>query len=285
MQRILDFFCVGTEQTVTAAKVGMEIETQFLDSQGQPVKPQDTREILSRATLAPDFCELKLELGCHNFELNIKPHKNPYVLISKAKEALGWLYKIAESLGYYPVFEPAPLMHKAGELLFLADRRDELWVKLDGRLALEYLCRCSSVQFIIDVNPADAIGWINRLWQSRAHEYDYAKNDWLWRRYIAESLFGYQSDRYAGPSRFESFKDYAQKLAEHVVVMHKGRPCRQSIEQIKNLDINLFLRSVWWHYRLRRYGEMLALEIRPFSRRSDESFYYIWRYLANILRI
>lgn len=31
----------------------------------------------------------------------------------------------------------------------------------------------------------------------------------------------------------------------------------------------LFLRSVWWHYRLRRYGNTLAVECRPFARRED----------------
>ena len=47
--------------------------------------------------------------------------------------------------------------------------------------------------------------------------------------------------------------------------------------------IDLFLRSVWWHYRLRRYGDTLALETRPFARRGDEALNHTGRRIQQAL--
>jgi hypothetical protein len=33
--------------------------------------------------------------------------------------------------------------------------------------------------------------------------------------------------------------------------------------------LTLFLRSIWWYFRLRRYGPQLCVEVRPLPRLSD----------------
>jgi len=285
MNRITNFLFGGTGRTETAAKLGIEIETQFLDSDGQPILSEETLAILASVEGKPDYCELKLELGRHNLELNIKPQKDFATLWPTVCESLGWLHNLCATCGYFAAHEPAPLINYTGELLLVAEERDQIWVDLDGKQALEKLCRCSSVQFTIDVNPEDAICWINKMWAAKVHRYDYTQNDFLWQRYIAESSFGYRADRYGGPNGFMDLDDYVRRLAQNEVVMHQGQSCRKMVGDVEKLDVNLFLRSVWWHYRLRRYSNNLAIEIRPFSRRTDEDILAKWLYLADILGI
>ena len=55
-------------------------------------------------------------------------------------------------------------------------------------------------------------------------------------------------------------------------------------EEAGDYDIPLFIRSVWWHFRLKRYGNRLCLEIRPFARRSDEHIREQWLALYSILK-
>jgi hypothetical protein len=285
MNRLWQHFVYGTERTRTLSNVGIEIETQFLDEQGLPIPPAKTLVILEGNLRRPDYCDLKLELGAHNLELNIRPQKDFESLWPKVQESLGWLYALCAEHGFYPAHEPAPLFSYRGNLLLVADERDELWVGIDGRKALEYLCRCSSVQFTIDVAPSEATEIINKLWEFEVHKLDYSQNDILWRNYINHSSYDYRQDRYAGPAGFDSLYHYAYELHLHDVVMHQCKPRTATcVRDVSNLDIDLFLRSVWWHYRLRRYGSTLALEIRPFARRTDEDILVKWKQLAEILK-
>jgi hypothetical protein len=170
-------------------------------------------------------------------------------------------------------------------LLWVQEERDEVWVQLDGRTALEHLCRCSSVQFTVNVNPYDAVYILNKLWKSRLHERDYVPNNNKWIQYMNSSVAKYLPDRYGGPCEFENMQDYVNQLTKHDVVMHKGNPIRKNVEYVADLNIDLFLRSVWWHYRLRRYGSTLAIEMRPFARRHDDDFQTLWKEIARVIGV
>lgn len=280
MNRLLEHFTNGTGCTGSGASVGIEIETQFANADGEPISTTQTDALLGAEIPG---CSVKLELGRQMIELNVAPESNFNLLWGKTRRSLDELYAVARRLGCVPVFAPTPFANWSDPLLYVQEERDAVWVALDGEWALEHLCRCSSVQFTIDVNPTDAIGWINRLWQARFHEGEYTGNDVLWRRYIAESHFGYRSDRYGGPEGFEDLGNYVAHLAEHKVVMHQGTPCRKSIADVLDLNIDLFLRSIWWHYRLRRYGDSLTIEIRPFPREEDEEIPRQWVRVADVL--
>ena len=171
-------------------------------------------------------------------------------------------------------------MQWEGDLLWVQEERDAIWVDLDGRPALEELCRCSSVQFTVSVNPTEAIGVLNRLHAAQLHLYDYAPNHQRWLNYIAQSTAGYREDRYGDPGLFLDLQHYVARLSQHEVVMHQGQPIGRPITKVADADIELFLRSIWWHYRLRRYDHTLAVEIRPFARRKDEGFSQLWRLVA-----
>ena len=134
----------------------------------------------------------------------------------------------------------------------------------------------------MDVNPRNAIEILNTLSQNGIHEFDYEPNDRRWQRYIAMSRAGYAPDRYAGPLGFDDLTNYATKLARHHVVIHQGQPVRRRIYELPKPNVELFLRSVWWHYRLRRYLNTLTVEIRPFARRGDDRIERYWQEVAPI---
>ncbi len=243
---LLDYFTHGTEATKTGAKIGCEIETDFVTEEGIPIDAGVTKILLNTTTNRPSWCQQKLELGRQKIELAISSQVSTKLLLEKAYTALEWLYGLARLNGAFPRFEP-DITYK-NDLLLIVEQRDAIWVELDGQKSLEQLCRCSSVQFTIDVNPADAIDMINSLWLAKLHELDYASNDGRWKAYIKQSTTDYLTDRYGGPEGFENLNHYVTELQRHVVVTHKGQLCHLPIIRVENPDIELFLRSVWWQY-------------------------------------
>jgi len=93
--------------------------------------------------------------------------------------------------------------------------------------------------------------------------------DAVWKRYIVDSSAKYLSNRYGGPLAFESLEDYCQALARHDVVQGTRLV---PFQDVSNLEVSLYLRSIWWHFRLKRYGNALCIEVRPMARRADEQF-------------
>ncbi len=279
-QVIYDFFTKGTQATQTGGQIGMEIETDFVLEDG--VTP--ITEGVSRAILAAEAVpwEPKLELGRQKIEIAIPPQLSSAELFEQANEGLEWLYGRARSFGAFPKLEPD--FNFEGNLLWVQEERDALWVNLDGQDALEELTRCSSIQFTMDVNPRDAISIINTLISADCR-IDYQTNDRRWLNYISRSVANYSPDRYRGPQGFESMGNYVDELAKQDILMYKGEPVRLSPEQTPDLDVNLFLRSVWWDYRLRRYGNNLTIEMRPFGRCRDEQMSEVWNQVAQTIGV
>ena len=285
--KLVRYLTEGTQETKTAASIGLEVETDYLNRQGQPPTEEQARLILATTDKRPKGCSHKLELGRQKFEVSVAPQPTFALAYEATPEALDWLNAVVLSFsGGYPQYAPEVSFEACpGNLLFVQEERDEVWVNLDGRRALEELTRCSSVQYTISVSPKEAIVLLNHLQAAKVHEWDYAANHRRWLNYIQLSAAGYPLDRYGGSESFESLAEYCGKLAQYPVVMHQGQPMRQHVDAVVDLNTDLFLRSVWWHYRLRRYDEILALEIRPFARRSDEAIRQTWERLAHVLEI
>lgn len=270
----------GTERTRSGGQVGIEIETDFVTESGDPIDIETSRAILQERAGRPDGCQHQLELGRQKIELAVGPCTDIAELLERTRRGLTWLYGVAGRHGALPRY--APDFACDDSLLLIGNERDRLWSEIDGNEALEALCRCSSVQFTVDVHPGDAIHWINALWSAGLQSRDYAWNDGCWRRYLARSRAAHAPSRYAGPQGFESIADYAEQLVRHPVLMHAGtRVCAPFGEH----DLDLYLRSSWWHYRLRRFADTLALEIRPIARRSDDALSGQWRRVANVLGV
>ncbi len=276
--KLFRYFTDGTQNTVTGQRVGMEIETSFVDQYGRPITVEQSRAILARgADYRPSYANVKRELGQQMLELNLDPQRSRDDLFGTMYEGLYWLYGIAAEYGAFPLtqpdFDPA-----SGLLVTAEDPRDDLWLQMDGRGPLEQLTRCSSVQFTVDVNPEDAIPFLNN---ARGVSAQYRANNMRWEQYIAGSRANYRADRYKGPSNFADMGDYVRQLTQNNVVMEQGRAHNEPIENFEDFDRDLFLRSVWWGNRLRRYGDTLAVEMRQFGRCPDENIPNIWADVAS----
>ena len=160
---LLEYFNRETHDTITGQFVGIEVETDFVDSvTSRPISADVSRSIQSETAFGAVGFAVQGELGRQKIELAIEPHDSPDALIDTTMTALQSLYESAARYGARPRFEPE--MKTSASLLAPYDHRDRLWSQTDGQEALEDLCRCSSVQFTVDVNPNDSIDVINALW-------------------------------------------------------------------------------------------------------------------------
>ncbi len=284
MQRLISYFMDGiTSQTLQT--VGAEIETQFVDKNGQAIQTQTSQEIFGllvengwkvdarKSNLLTTIADqngnkIFYELGRHNMEVSTIASTQSNIL-NVVRSCLAQLYDAAHRVGAKPHF--APILDGNEDLLVIPDERDAIWLELDGRDALAPLARTSSVQFTISVAPQEAVEILNRFGERINSFLSDFPQDAVWKRYIVESFVRYLPDRYGGPLHFESLNDYCRALAQHDVVQGAHLV---PYKEVANLDIPLYLRSIWWHFRLKRYGNVLCVEVRPMARRTDDQFQF-----------
>lgn len=282
MQKLINYFTDGiTSQTLQT--VGAEVETQFVDKDGKAVQTQTSQQMLDYlaengwtvdcrkgnliTTLVDrDGNKIFYELGRHNMEVSTVA-STPACVLDVTRKCLAQLYESASKVGAQPFF--APILFGDEDLLVIPDERDAIWLELDGRDALAPLARTSSVQFTISVSPQEAMGILNKFGEYIGSFLVDFPQDAVWKRYIVDSSAKYLSNRYGGPLAFESLEDYCQALARHDVVQGVRLV---PFQDVSNLEVSLYLRSIWWHFRLKRYGNALCIEVRPMARRADEQF-------------
>jgi hypothetical protein len=279
---LLSYFRDGIEKSKKT--IGMEVETSFLSIKNdKPASVEESQNIF--ITLLKDGWQIEQRKGClisaikdvsgnkilyelgrQNIEVSTIPSTASGV-IKIARKVLVQLYEAATRNGLTPIFEP--ILASNEDLLVIPDQRDLNWIRLDGREALIPLAKISAVQFTVEIEQKLAINLLNQL-GSKIDTFlaDYPQ-DKVWQKYIQSSNAGYQSLRYGGPLHFKSFPDYCERLLEHDVVQGSRLVPYSNVGEI---DIPLFLRSIWWYFRLRRYGNRLCIEVRPFPRREDELF-------------
>lgn len=294
MKKLVSYFS-NDVSSVDFGSIGMEVETQFLTGAGDPISV-DTSQKMFRGLVENNWkikttkgklitCiedakgnTFSYELGRHNIELS-GASTRIYDVLENSNRCLGQLYLVGEKLGAYPMFEPVLRLEE--DLLVIPDERDAVWLGLDGRSALAPLARTSSIQFTIAVSVDNSIKFLNKLGEN----IDWFLKDYpqeiVWRKYIQDSLAGYREDRYGGPLVFDSIEDYCEKLTKQDVVSGaKLIP----YNLIDDLDVPLFLRSIWWYFRLKRYGDSLCIEVRPMPRRDDSTFGWYLNKALEILR-
>ncbi len=283
MQRLLKYFSDEIADCSIADSVGIEVETAFVDIEsGEPVSIGQSQKLLRMLADKPSWkitqrknqliteisddhgSKLLYELGRQNIEFAGAPRTQETV-IDSAQEVLTSLIEAGASIGIKPNYKP--ILETNENLLVIPDERDAIWLELDGREALELLARISAVQFTVSVPLPEAILCLNKLGakiDTFLKDYPQEEN---WRRYIRESKAGYHPLRYGGPIFFESLEDYCFRLASHEVV---SGPRLIPYGIADELNIPLFLRSVWWYFRLKRYGNALCIEVRPLPRLGDD---------------
>lgn len=282
MQKLIGYFTDGiTSQTLQT--VGAEVETQFVGEDGKAIQTKTSQQMLGCLTengwlvdcrkgnlittlVDQDGNKIFYELGRHNMEVSTVA-STPACVLDVTRECLAQLYESARKVGAQPLF--APILFGDEDLLVIPDERDAIWLELDGRDALAPLARTSSVQFTISVSPQEALGILNKFGKHISSFLADFPQDAVWKRYIVDSSAKYLSNRYGGPLAFESLEDYCRALARHDVVQGVRLV---PFQDVSNLEVSLYLRSIWWHFRLKRYGNALCIEVRPMARRSDEQF-------------
>lgn len=298
IDRLLHYFTEDLDTYPFADTVGAEVETQFVNAgTAEPVSLETSQRIFEGmidrgwqvATRKGSFVtelvhgdgdRLLYELGRHNLELSLAPQR-PDQVASYANRKLDDLCAAAAMVGALP-WEQS-ILPGTEDLLAIPDERDAAWLELDGREALKPLARTSSVQFVIDVPLEEALEVVNRLGKNLGYFLAEYPQEAVWRQYIKHSKAPYRGDRYGGPTRFQDFvhyplRSYCNALLEHDVIVN-GQLVPQ--QKAGDYDITLFLRSIWWYFRLRRYGRRLCVEVRPLPRRHN---YAIATQLAMVLR-
>jgi hypothetical protein len=191
------------------------------------------------------------------------------------------LYLASRVCCAYPLFKP--IIDSTEDLLVIADERDVEWLQLDGRKHLAPLAKTASVQFTVETRgPEHAIFLLRKLASNSSqflcrNPYDQEK---IWRTYIRNSDAGYKESRY-GVVIPETIEQYVDMLAEHDVVMD-GRLVPFAQAEQENID--LFLRSIWWNFRLRRYNDRLCIEVRTLARRKDAQIFKDFKTLMSIIQ-
>ncbi len=292
----LEEYFLSTRNTVGITdSIGAEVETQFISSNGLPASLEQTQKLFSifvdssgwkvdtfrgqliTGVVSSHGTKIFYELGRHNLEVATIPYDNKENLILSLNGVLEQLYSRAYKCGIYPYF--GPILQGNEDALVVPDERDKTWVKLDGRKVLNTLAYISSVQFTFSVSADKSIGILNKLNAHRDIFLEEFPQDEIWKEYIIDSSAGYEESRYGGPVFFEDMADYCRTLDEYKIV--SGESLIQS-KQMDNADISLFLRSIWWYFRLKRYGDTLCIEVRIFARKSDGQ---IEKQLDSILNI
>lgn len=292
MRKLISYFTDGIKSH-TLETVGAEVETQFVDGNNEPISIQTSQQILSRlakngwgvtcrkgylitALADQNGNRIFYELGRHNIEVATAV-STPESVIDTVQQCLNQVYEAGSMTGAHPYF--APILDGSEDLLVIPDERDATWLELDGRAALAPLARTSSVQFTVSVSLSEAVSILNKLGQRIGAFMDDFPQDRVWKKYIRDSSAGYRSDRYGSQDAFESLDDYCRALVRHDVV--QGVRLTPFLN-VPDVDIPLYLRSIWWHFRLKRYDDALCIEVRPMARRVDSQFH---RQLEKILDI
>lgn len=286
VQDLVEFFTKGVDANPERT-IGIEVETHFVEPEYRmvsyaPAALSEVRRAFLRLGEFPgwtfdeeslslvthdDGSRVLFELGRQNIELAMAPVR-PDVAIETMLGHLDQVRYVMAEKGLEALSGPI-LENFYGakcDLLAVPDSRDTTWVNLDGRDALNLLARCASVQFTLSVSPEKAIQVLNRLNGVRGQLLQEYPQDAYWKKYIKDSHAPYELNRYGGPDHYDSIEDYCIQLSRHAVV--SGNTLVE-FSDFNNLDIPLYLRSIWWHFRLKRYNNVLCIECRPFPRLAD----------------
>lgn len=280
MKNLIQYFSEGVISN-TLQTIGSEVETQFVSLDGSPITLETSQCIFrylsqhgwkatqQKANLITGLTDcygntFNYELGRHNIEFgSFATNTNSVIDITLSN--LQILYNAAEKFGAFPLF--GPILQSNENLLAIPDERDAIWLQLDGKEALLPMATTSSVQFTFSASLTDAVPILNNFGRNISSFLEDYPQESIWRKYITGSKAGYKEDRYGGPLIFDSLKNYCWQLGQHDVVQGANLV---PFGKVENLDIPLFLRSIWWYFRLKRYGDSLCIEVRPMPRGADE---------------
>lgn len=304
MKRLKKYFENANVCRPNERKADIETESLFVDIKSEkPISLDQSRNIMENLTntgygvsekkngqiakVEKNGVIIFYELGWNNFEIITPP-----VSLKQIDALIDINNKALEDLRLSGRFAGAKMLNSSwdGSLsntLAIPDKRDEIWLDLDGP-SLYGLGHIASIHYSIDlISIEEGMGWIKIL-----NGY-FKKTGWppkdnfsIWKNYINGSYAKYEKNRYGQPP--DNFEIYCKRLASYKVVMNRSGGALSianpplPFSKTKDIDIDLFLRSVWWWSRLRVRSGNLALEIRDIPRPlgTEASFWTIQNLLA-----
>ncbi len=309
-QRLVDFFLSADCCSADDRMMGVEVETLFVDRNGVPINRYILQDVFGEMAKSSQWSiakmagglitalvhrngwSLTVDLGCNDLELTSRPYHFKAFPWTEQEQILEDIYEFAQKFGVSPL-KASYDGHEDVDTLMVPDDRDRAWIDLDGQENLIPIGHIASVNYNIDLSSVDeGMHWINILRDgyhqplvghhtSLMHEHDQ-----IWRRYIRESRANYQEWRY-GHMAGNTFELYCWWLSTINVVMQRDvngklSPCKPAkpLFMTEDVDIDLFLRSVWLYDRLRVRNGRLALEIRNVPRGSDALILSEWEVIA-----
>lgn len=295
------FFTEGISPSASE-DIGLEVETIYVDESGQPAHAGVTQAILRRmiernnrwsvtetgfyagekriaSIMDTHGNKIVFEIGVSNLEVVTQVAK-PNLTIETACEILQQLEQAAAIDG---TCRPhlGPIVYPKKSVLAPMSEREKNFLNLDGHDVTNMMACTACVQFTIQVTPKNAVRILERLHAKLPDFLARYPQETIWRRYVRESKAGYLESRYGGPTGFDSIADYCGRLAEHRVLTETGL---LPWDELSALDVAMFVKSVWWYFRLKRYGNQLCLEIRPLKRGTDDEIASQWSFVENIVR-
>lgn len=300
MNSLAEHFRRALTCTPKQRKIGLEVESLVVQKDGRPItvgesqgimhvlvacgwkiveEKTTTGEIMPERLIVRIECEgfaIIYELGWNNFELMtpVFAVSEAHTLLAQTRQHLEAFAAAVTSLGLEVLYKPYD-GHGDMNTLMLPDERDQIWIALDGDV-LTVLGHIASVHLNIDIcsveeGMAFARGFLE-LCEKRS--WPAPESAPLWARYLAESLAGYDHDRYGPPPLM--FEAYCKRLAQMPVVMHRTDARllipdpQRPFSEMENVDLDLFHRSVWWRARFRVRNGRLVMELRDIPRRTDD---------------
>ncbi len=313
MERLLNYFQSASLCPKDQRKLGIEIETLFINKQNKkPISLETSQNIFSALvakgwkivsksetgfitgiSLANKWF-LGVDLGWNNFELTTPATEETEFCWEELAEVLRMIYSVADKFGAEPLFSPYDGCCDINTLM-LPDKRDQIWIELDGQEPLQVLGHIACVHFNIDLTSIEeGMNWINKLNLLFYAKIITPKNPLVWQHnqiwwyYIRKSFAKYESERYGYPP-VGSISDYCLILSLLKVVMNKKGnniyKCNPpfAFMYTPDPDIDLFLRSVWWYSRLRVRNGKLTIEIRNVPRFQDRDIKKHFNIIKEIL--
>jgi hypothetical protein len=310
MQTLRDYFKSARTCSMATRKIGLEVETLFCDRGSAPIT-KDQSQVMMNQLVACGWTIAESKQGMTTKLVKSLPGRGDFFVFYE----LGWnnvevvtpTYSICDRAGLlqdvrgdilpevYEVSPCGPLgdycdFSENEDTLMLPDQRDQIWLKLDGDV-LPVLGHIASVHINIDLcSIAEGFEFMRLTNQM------YRQMDWppkvvadIWSRYIGESLADYEVGRYGLPpgnfedyiSRLSGYKVFMNTLGGQLSVLSDPKPfCDTS-----DVDLDMFLRSVWWWNRLRVRNGQLVLEIRGIPRGSDDQMVVDCQDLFSLLKL
>ena len=291
MERLYRYFFSADTTDADKRTFGIEVETLFVDEvTHHPIDYRRSQQLMSQLVsggkwrprivdkgsyteLSADGFALKYEVGSNLLEITTPAvtvsHKD--MLFSLLGKHLEQLYSAAASVN--AVSCESHYDGSTETALVLNSKSSFLDFDLNGD-SFAHLAHIAAVHFNIDLESVyQGLQWMRQMTSYfEMRDWPLPESRHCWQMFLAQSPAGYEVERYGKPPDADEYlrtlaglRVYKNRTLSEPFLENPPRP----FYECEQVDIDLFVASVWWWSRLRVRHERLVLEIRAVPRSSD----------------